>query len=673
MNNNRTDYHNLSEEIGNLKNKVNQLQQEKRKIISRAAQRESKLKNNIFNISKKLEKNLSTTTESGLISSFVHSSISMDEKILQLELKNKELKKKLVKEKKRSKQKTSNVESLNKSNEFVLDFKSQIKSQEQKIQQMQQTHKKEIEYLYDHQKMLKSKIDKLENQRDTIRNEHIITQELLSIEKLNTLQLKSRINDLLKHLNEIRRNKSYDQNNQKMKLEMLAANNHNMNNLLKANQELRNKQCKGAIIIQNLVRGWMARKAYKKQLNIRETMAIKIQSLVRRRTVIVDYKNKRFGIIRLQACLRGWISRKNFRKKRFSAIKIQAYYKGYLQRKHQKQILQSTIKIQSFYRSYIKRKELKKRDKACIQIQTVYRGYLSRRIYTKAIKSTIKIQKFYRSYRLKCYNASVSIQKLYRGYYVRKHQVAKKEAASRIQSIIRGKLARMNYKKKKEFKLLNDSAKRIQKFYRKRLNRIHLIRSIIKIQSVTRGHITRNRIKDTLINRPINNKTTELRFSVSKNTVNISDKNIDNSTNDSNSRDSAKSTHKRRDSFMKFYLNHRELNKNYAMTVIRIQSIWRGYQSRKLLSKLRNQKQNSQTEKIAIKVTNDLNDNKIASKKTEDSNSTNNSTNIKLSSENENKNQQIEAATKIQAIYRGFLVREHILDLEDAGKYIYNM
>ena len=116
-----------------------------------------------------------------------------------------------------------------------------------------------------------------------------------------------------------------------------------------------------------------------------------------------------------------------------------------------------------------------------------------------------------------------------------------------------------------------------------------------------------------------------------------------------------------------------EVNKNTAC--IKIQALWRGYRAREQILDLEDAviiiqaywKGQLERRKFKQLVRNKT------SKKTEDSNSTNNSTNIKLSSENENKNQQIEAATKIQAIYRGFLVREHILDLEDAGKYIYNM
>ncbi|KAJ8311363.1 hypothetical protein KUTeg_010718 [Tegillarca granosa] len=148
-------------------------------------------------------------------------------------------------------------------------------------------------------------------------------------------------------------------------------------------EKLRSEKLKACgVMIQKHVRGWLARRRYRKLLKsvwlvqkhargllarrraqlLRETYAAtKIQKTWRCFKARQNYRSVRSAAIRIQAHLRGWLGRRLFQKElhEHRAIVIQKMVRSWLARRQYKRVMRGIIKLQSHFRRRKAKKELK--------------------------------------------------------------------------------------------------------------------------------------------------------------------------------------------------------------------------------------------------------------------------------------------------------------------------
>ncbi|XP_063796189.1 abnormal spindle-like microcephaly-associated protein [Pseudophryne corroboree] len=283
---------------------------------------------------------------------------------------------------------------------------------------------------------------------------------------------------------------------------------------------------KAAICIQASYRGFKVRKA----IELKHTMATRIQSAFRMHRALVLYKAKRDATFTIQTWYRSVVNckraRASFLKLHGSVIIIQAGFRGMRVRKHMQTMNKAATLIQSTYRMYVHlkfymslkkaartvqqryreriardralywyqttntsavslqaafmgmevRRQIQKMHHAATIIQTFVRSFLQRRTYLKCRSAAVCLQRKYRalvlarSQRLDfltCLKAAVCIQSAYRGHKVRVGLEQKNRAATTIQSMFRMHRVHTTYQAQRA------SAIVIQRYYRSHTSVLH--------------------------------------------------------------------------------------------------------------------------------------------------------------------------------------------------------
>lgn len=187
--------------------------------------------------------------------------------------------------------------------------------------------------------------------------------------------------------------------------------------------------------------------------------------------------------VRIQIAARIYLAKREAVDRMWAILSIQSYFRRWSCEKNFRAHVHSATALQSVARAWFARAEAKKRNIAATQIQKTIRVYLAgARLYDMMY-------------------CLVSIQALVRGSYVRKKQaqhnaelLANSHYAIPLQSLIRGYTAR------KEFKMINSSACKIQSIWRSYVARIDLqfqIVDIVVVQSVVRRWISCNQVRET--------------------------------------------------------------------------------------------------------------------------------------------------------------------------------
>ncbi|XP_021345690.1 unconventional myosin-Va-like isoform X3 [Mizuhopecten yessoensis] len=148
-------------------------------------------------------------------------------------------------------------------------------------------------------------------------------------------------------------------------------------------EKLRSEKLRACgIMIQKHVKGWLARRRYKKIMRsikliqkhgrgvlarrhakfLRETRAAtKIQKTFKGFKARKTFMFKKRAVVKLQACIRGLFGRRQYQKQmhEYRAIVIQKYIRGWLQRRRYHKIIHGFVLIQSHYRRRKARAQLK--------------------------------------------------------------------------------------------------------------------------------------------------------------------------------------------------------------------------------------------------------------------------------------------------------------------------
>ncbi|XP_020095466.1 abnormal spindle-like microcephaly-associated protein homolog isoform X2 [Ananas comosus] len=153
-----------------------------------------------------------------------------------------------------------------------------------------------------------------------------------------------------------------------------------------------------ALVIQRFVRGWLARKALlgacfiqskRKICGLYSTQCAGSVKSVEYSTVlnsvlrlqrwwrrILLCRSELMSVILIQACIRGWSSRREANKLRYSISVIQKWWRNALFRQSRKR---SVLIIQAHVRCWIARQAVRRDKKRIILIQSQFRGYLVRK------------------------------------------------------------------------------------------------------------------------------------------------------------------------------------------------------------------------------------------------------------------------------------------------------
>eukprot|EP00057_Strongylocentrotus_purpuratus_P032518 XP_787918.3 PREDICTED: abnormal spindle-like microcephaly-associated protein homolog isoform X1 [Strongylocentrotus purpuratus] len=241
------------------------------------------------------------------------------------------------------------------------------------------------------------------------------------------------------------------------------------------------KQRSAVVTVQAEVRKRLARRQY---LQLRSA-AIVLQTRFRARMLMLqltqDYKAKRSSVILFQALYRGQVQRKIFLRQKSAVVIIQARTRGYLQHRSYMRVQQAVrtlqtrfrasmmgracleeyylargriITIQALYRGYAARKMLNAQQAAAVTIQANFKCLIARKRYSSLKQAVGVLQTRLRAHILarktresfqKTKAGIIAIQSLYRGYAQRKELSRQHQAATLVQSSFKRFIARSRY------------------------------------------------------------------------------------------------------------------------------------------------------------------------------------------------------------------------------------
>ncbi|XP_038857683.1 abnormal spindle-like microcephaly-associated protein [Salvelinus namaycush] len=235
------------------------------------------------------------------------------------------------------------------------------------------------------------------------------------------------------------------------------------------------KKCReSAIVLQAAFRGYRVRQDVAKMCRAATVIQAnfrmhKEQSAYRRQHWAASVLQQRFRAQRLRNS-----QLENYHQMRNAVINLQALYR----RKQAKELAKQMIaarKIQSVLRMSIRRQRFLKEKAAALLIQSAFRRHQARTRYNKTQASAVTIQRWYRS---------CNVRRRQRDDYF-----AIREAAVKLQSAVRGTLARRLARRKR-------AAVKIQSVIRMSIQRrryLTLRSSTVKLQSHCRAWVARRR------------------------------------------------------------------------------------------------------------------------------------------------------------------------------------
>ncbi|GLD49535.1 abnormal spindle-like microcephaly-associated protein [Lates japonicus] len=261
-----------------------------------------------------------------------------------------------------------------------------------------------------------------------------------------------------------------------------------------------------ATVLQKHSRAWaLARRDRERYLSLR-TAVVKLQRGYRRwKAQKTEKENCAARVI--QAVFKKWYQEK-MSKKTAAAVRIQSWYKMQRCLHQYRKIKRSTVLIQALYRGHAQRccfKILKLHHHSAIVIQSAFRGHAVRKQVEKMRCATVIIQRQFRAtvkrdterqkfVRMRC--AAVTIQAAYRGKVARELLKKQHKAATVIQAAFRKHIAQRHYL------VLRKAAAVIQQKYRATILAREtkkdfeaLRNAALFIQANWRGRADRNRIE----------------------------------------------------------------------------------------------------------------------------------------------------------------------------------
>uniref|UniRef100_A0A8C7PDG1 Assembly factor for spindle microtubules n=1 Tax=Oncorhynchus mykiss TaxID=8022 RepID=A0A8C7PDG1_ONCMY len=343
------------------------------------------------------------------------------------------------------------------------------------------------------------------------------------------------------------------------------------------------KKCReSAIVLQAAYRGYRVRQDVAKMCRAATVIQAnfrmhKEQSAYRRQHWAASVLQQRFRAQRLRNS-----QLENYHQMRNAVINLQALYRGKRAMELAKRMM-AARKIQSFLRMSIRRQRFLKEKAAALLIQSAFRRHQAKTRYNETQASAVTIQRWYRSCNvlrrqrddyLAIREAAVKLQSAIRGTLARR-LARRKRAAVKIQSVIRMSIQRRSYLTlrsstvklqshcrawvaRRRFLKRRTAAATLQKHYRGRQAQreqrslyLKTLTSVKMLQTRVRGHIQLKRYQ--------NLKRSAVTIQVSR-------------------RRRAASTiqHAART----FLLRRRE--QRVQQGIIKAQALWRGHQSRKL-------------------------------------------------------------------------------------------
>uniref|UniRef100_A0A1X7V6E3 Calponin-homology (CH) domain-containing protein n=2 Tax=Amphimedon queenslandica TaxID=400682 RepID=A0A1X7V6E3_AMPQE len=233
--------------------------------------------------------------------------------------------------------------------------------------------------------------------------------------------------------------------------------------------------------------------------------AIVIQSHFRRWQVQQQLSLQHQAATLIQSQYRGYSRRQHYLAMRNSALLIQSYWRAtvacrrereaYLQLKH------AAVTLQSHFRRWKVQQQLSIQHEAARLIQSQYRGYTTRHNYQAIRAKIIQLQSHWRATLLarkeredyiNKRRAAITLQSHFRRWKVQQQLAIQHEAATLIQSHVRGHLASQKYwratllarKGRQEYLQLKAATLLIQSYYRQ----LKRERAAIMIQASYRAH-----------------------------------------------------------------------------------------------------------------------------------------------------------------------------------------
>ncbi|KAM6217298.1 abnormal spindle-like microcephaly-associated protein [Rhynchocyon petersi] len=249
-------------------------------------------------------------------------------------------------------------------------------------------------------------------------------------------------------------------------------------------------QTEAAVILQRAFRVWQVRKRAKE-----DKSAIVIQSWYRMHKELRKYTHIRSCVVLIQRRFRSFQAQQSFKKKKKSILTIQKYYKAYMKgKKERTQYLQkraAAIQLQAAFRR-MKARSLRRQNRAACVLQSYWRMRRERVRFSSLKKIVIKLQAHVRKHQQlqkykKMKKAVLVIQSHFRAYISARKVLASYQKTRSAVIVLQSACRRMQARK--EFIHIRTSIIKIQSHYRAYITRkkfITLKNAAIKLQSIVK-------------------------------------------------------------------------------------------------------------------------------------------------------------------------------------------
>ncbi|XP_057811262.1 uncharacterized protein LOC131025484 [Salvia miltiorrhiza] len=188
--------------------------------------------------------------------------------------------------------------------------------------------------------------------------------------------------------------------------------------------------------------------------NLRTTAALTIQNFWKDYIIRKSMCCQHIAATKIQSHYRGWLMRKSFAHKKQAIRAIQNSWKDYIVIKYIRRQHLAATKIQSHYRGWLMRKNFACKKQAIRTIQNYWKDYIVNKSIQRQDVAATKIQSHYRSWLMrKNYACKIqairAIQNSWKDYIVNKSIRSQHVAATKIQSQYRSWLERKSFACKK--------------------------------------------------------------------------------------------------------------------------------------------------------------------------------------------------------------------------------
>ncbi|XP_022094618.1 abnormal spindle-like microcephaly-associated protein homolog [Acanthaster planci] len=261
--------------------------------------------------------------------------------------------------------------------------------------------------------------------------------------------------------------------------------------------------------LQKYVRAYLIGKSVHTDYLKLKTAAVIIQSSYRGLLTRRNFQTQKRAALKIQAVVRMHQARSRFLRLRRAALIIQARYRA--QRLAQETLIQyqiargACITLQAGVRGHLVRRQMRKLHAAAVLIQSTYKAHVEQQMYKMLHSATICLQRHARAYLigksaridyLKMKSSAIVIQSSYRGLVARRTFNSQKQAAVKIQSVVRMHQARNHYMELRWATTAIQNRYRAQKLAQATSLQYQICRgACITLQAGIRGLLVRQQIK----------------------------------------------------------------------------------------------------------------------------------------------------------------------------------